>query len=279
MTVTVGSIGKASTIIVYRDKPTPGVFMVRRSPRATFMPNVLVFPGGRVEPSDHGPQWDRFTDLTEAEANAQMCLPPNEKARSLMIAAVRETFEEAGILLATSRNGDGLDNDQLCEFRERLNNQDQSFLSIVKILDCVLSLQNLSFISRWVTPEVERKRFDTCFFLAKVDGSQVRARADGKETHQGRWALPKAILEAHAQKELQLAPPTLRTLKTLSTLEPSAWHTLSRSDSNPICPQFVQHESKATLVMPGDPLHNPPGDILNRFVRIDSYWHSYGSGF
>ena len=105
------------------------------------------------------------------------------------------------------------------------------------------------------------------------------ASADGQETEQGRWVSPAKVLAQHQGKQVHLAPPTLRALETLSGRKVSEWSALERAHSEPVCPQFVASESSPTLVLPGDPLHEPPGSIPNRFVRAETYWSSLGLGF
>ena len=270
---------KASTIIVYREVPSAGIFMVRRSARSSFMPNALVFPGGRLEPQDQSSEWDDLSDLTEALASQKLYLLADEPARALMIAAVRETFEESGILIANALAADQNTPEHLTSMRNALNNGAMSFMEVIKTLNTQVRLEALCFMSRWITPKVERKRFDAFFFLAKVSGALLNACADGNETEQGRWVSPTEVLAGHREKRVQLAPPTLRALETLSKHEMSEWTTLARSHSEPICPQFVANESFPTLVLPGDPLYKPPGTIPNRFVREQTYWSSNGLGF
>ncbi len=270
---------KASTIIVYRDTPSPGLFMVRRSARSSFMPNALVFPGGRLEVQDQSREWDNLSDLSEAAATQRLHLDSRDPARALMIAAVRETFEESGILLANPPASGQLTPDDVGTVRTALNNGSMNFMQVMKHLNTTLTLEPLCFISRWVTPTVERKRFDAFFFLAKVGADAPNASADGQETEQGRWVSPAVVLAQHQEKQVHLAPPTLRAIETLASRNVSEWSALERAHSDPVCPQFVANEPSPTLVLPGDPLHQPPGKIPNRFVREETYWSSMGLGF
>ena len=181
-----------------------------------------------------------------------------------MVAAVRETFEEAGILLATTQTSTYSDPSKLPSLRSSLNAGNLDFAEVVSALDGQLALRSLGFLSRWVTPEIERKRFDAFFFLADVTdhpGHEV----DGTETEHGRWIAPEMVLAQHEAKQVQLAPPTLRALEYLAQRSLNRGKSV-RTHSEPICPQFAATAAHPTLVLP-DPPHVPPGECENRFVR------------
>ena len=270
---------KASTIVLYRLTPSPQLYMLKRSARSSFMPNALVFPGGRVEPSDEDGVWNTLSDLNRDDAADSLYLDAKTDARALMVAAVRETFEEAGILSATTQTSTYSDPSKLPSLRSSLNAGNLDFAEVVSALDGQLALRSLGFLSRWVTPEIERKRFDAFFFLADVTDHPGHATADGTETEHGRWIAPEMVLAQHEAKQVQLAPPTLRALEYLAQAPAQSWASLLRTHSEPICPQFVATAAHPTLVLPGDPLHVPPGECENRFVRATTHWESIGVGF
>ena len=266
----------ASTIILHRYTAEAEIYMLRRSSKASFMPNALVFPGGGLDESDHTDSWVRRSDLEYADAQKQMWVKDERLAHALMVAAVRETFEESGILLTTEQNSDF---EIRAMLRKELNSGKRSFLSIIESLALTLDLNGLTFVSRWVTPEVERKRFDAYFFIAEAPTDHVGASADGSETFAGRWKTPASILKAHSERSIQLAPPTLRAIQTLALTPSPDWSTLRRSHAHAICPQFDESKPVPTLLMPGDPDFDPPGTQPNKFELHDGYWRSVGVGF
>ena len=266
----------ASTIILHRQAGSPEIYMLQRSSKASFMPNDLVFPGGALDDLDHDPRWLELADLNYASAKNRLHIDAGQHAHALMIAAIRETFEESGILLTTQHVRDFKTQHEL---RNALNAGKTSFLEVIKTLELELELSGLSFLSRWITPKVERKRFDAYFFMAKVPTGAFEASADGSETLAGRWITPESVLKAHRERTVQLAPPTLRAIQTLAHTTYSDWNSLQRSDSAAICPQLAPAQALPTLVLPGDPCYQPPGNTPNRFELNDTYWTSTGIGF
>ena len=267
-------IRKASTIILYRQHLLPEVYMLQRSPKASFMPNALVFPGGALDEQDTNQYWQNHANIDLARK--AIPIHNDRLAHSLMVAALRETFEEAGILLTLSQPKSTRGQDVA---RAQLNAGTTTFQQVIESLGLTLDLSALTFISRWITPKVERRRFDAYFFLAEAPSGDLRESADGNETLNGRWMSPGAILEAHSARKNQLAPPTLRALETLNTTPFSQWRNLRRSHANAICPQLDTNASVPRLVLPNDPAYQPAGDVINRFERHDSYWTSWGTGF
>ncbi|MGB0647993.1 MAG: hypothetical protein ACPGQS_12495, partial [Bradymonadia bacterium] len=112
-----------------------------------------------------------------------------------------------------------------------------------------------------------------------VPEGELGESADGHETRSGQWYTPIDVLNAHRDKDVQLAPPTLRAIETLSAQASDDWSNLRRTDSRAICPQFLPNQAHPTLTLPGDPNFDPPGESLNRFELINGYWHSTGVGF
>lgn len=270
----------ASTVVMYRHLSNSQVYMLRRSAKSTFMPNALVFPGGKIEESDSESVWDWLSDLSPAQSAQSLYLDADYKqARALYIAGIRETFEESGVLLAENKQGESIDPKRLDSYRKALNSGALQFEQVVTQLDLRLTLAALTFFSRWVTPKVESRRFDAFFFLADVTAMAPKATADGAETEEGRWEQPSEILEQHHLGRVSLAPPTLRILETLAGTQSNKWNNLRRSNNIGVCPQLVAGEPTPTLALPNDPLFTPSGSTMNRFVYQDGRWHSFGEGF
>jgi 8-oxo-dGTP pyrophosphatase MutT (NUDIX family) len=183
----------ASTAAIVRDAPGGvEVFMVVRHREIDFASGALVFPGGKVDAQDAGEAWRELA----AEAPAGL-------DRSLLVAAGRETFEEAGLVLARRRGEadlvDAATADRLvAAHRTRLIKGETQFADIVRAEGLTLALDAMVPFAHWITPEPLPKRFDTHFFLVAAPVGQLGAH-DGGESVEGFWIAPRqALAEAEA---------------------------------------------------------------------------------
>lgn len=234
--------------------------MVRRGQTAAFMARAMVFPGGKVDASDAAIQ---RTDLTAEAAGERLGLDPH-CALAFCVAAARETFEEAGVLLARGPHGP-VDTTaaRWAEHRDALNEKRCTFNEILEAEDLVLTLSALTPHAWWVTPTIEPRRFDTRFFRAQIPPGQVPIH-DAKETTAGAWLTPKAALDGYAAGTLELAPPTLRILLDLLENRPP---TLGRIE-----PQAKLEGKEIHLLLPGDREFTPPGPGHDRIVMRGGKW-------
>jgi 8-oxo-dGTP pyrophosphatase MutT (NUDIX family) len=210
----------AATVIVVRDAPDgPEVLLLRRHSRSGFAADAWVFPGGVVDEGDRHLGRDRWSG-TDPEALTERFGGTADLVLGLHVAAVRETFEEAGLLLA--HHEDGTRPDSTAEpyraARAALGDRDRRFDFAAWLTEerLVLDLADLTYHSRWITPRQEPKRYDTRFFLAAAPEGQVAA-SDRMETTGQRWLTPQAALAASAAGELLLIYPTIKTLEALAT--------------------------------------------------------------
>jgi 8-oxo-dGTP pyrophosphatase MutT (NUDIX family) len=197
------SLRRAATVLVLRDSlDGPEVFMVQRHRKSGFMPSAWVFPGGRVDARDALAEHPRVRGGEEASRRMGALSVGVE----YLVAAVRETFEEAGVFL-----GDG----QLPqEIRQSLQAGEVAFDALLDAHAATVDLDGLAPWSWWVTPEQEPRRYDTRFFLAHaVDGP---ARHDEHETVDSCWIRPREALDWANAGEFPLAPPTWWTLRELA---------------------------------------------------------------
>ena len=178
----------AATVVILRDGPDGiEVFMVERHREIEFASGALVFPGGKVDPEDSDSAW--------AELAAEAPAAPD---RSLFVAAGRETFEEAGLMLAR-RHGtqailDANDAHRLVEaHRARLLNGEVTFVDIIRSEGLELAADLMVPFAHWITPERVPKRFDTHFFLIAAPVAQLGAH-DGGESVEGLWITPQQAL-------------------------------------------------------------------------------------
>ena len=249
----------AATIIIIRDSSTgPEVLMLKRSGRAGFFPNAWVFPGGRVDTSDHNtPSTGSAIGIAETD-------------QAFAIAAIRETYEEAGIWLGQGVPGNGL--------RDALNQRTTSLPDSGLVAD----LSRLALWSWWITPEVEPKRYDTRFFVALLTNDEATdVHCDEVETVEHRWVRPsEAVKEAEAGTFF-LAPPTYLTLCELAACSQAkdVFKQAQQRIVRPIIPRLDMKDGQWTVVLPGDPSYpdeHPVSGPTKVEFRDGRWWQSSG---
>jgi 8-oxo-dGTP pyrophosphatase MutT (NUDIX family) len=261
-------IKAASTILLLRDRPeaTFEVFMVRRHGKSGFMAGAYVFPGGKLDDGDCDEHLHaRLLGAPSANYAAFLAEPGlcPRTAAGLIVAAIRETFEEAGVLLA-----DFVGVDRLAAVRSRLH-EGASFADVLAELNAQLNLRDLAALSRWITPQAEPRRFDTRFFVAKAPVDQSAAH-DARETTEHAWLTPKEAIARMERGEIQLPPPTLKTLLDLAEL-PSADAVLAYARSRPapcVAPVLQDVDGLLTILLPGDVLHPEQAPAFAGSTRI-----------
>lgn len=215
----------AATLILLRDSCQPGngieVLLLRRHARSAFLPDVYVFPGGVVEETDFAPEMAalcRGLSFNQANRIIKDVSPP-QKSLGFFVAAIRESFEESGILLARGNAGrrplDGRLVTRLAAYRAKVHANPPMFASRLGDEALELATDTLHYFAHWITPEVLPIRFDARFFVAAVPSGQ-EASPDGKETVEARWISPRDALEEHQKGSLKLAPPTFHSLSELA---------------------------------------------------------------
>jgi 8-oxo-dGTP pyrophosphatase MutT (NUDIX family) len=265
----------AATVVLIRDSARGlEVFLLQRHKATAFMGGAYVFPGGKLDPEDASEDLRPYLSgpgdepLLAALGEAETIDPAN--ARALHVAAARETFEEAGVLLGTATG-------PLPEARARLNAK-EPLAAVLASVGATLDLSRLVPLSRWITPAVERRRFDARFFLAAVAASEL-ASADVKETVAELWATADEAIEHHLAGRIDLPPPTLRTLELLAPhgTADAALEAARRQRPPLVRPVFHAPESGWVLTLPGDPEHPEARPVLGgstRFVCREGRWFS-----
>lgn len=237
----------AATVVVARALADDAfeVFLVKRNGRAGFMANAHVFPGGRVDDDDDAFGADRFA-----------------------VAAIRESWEETGVLLARPESGIALSTlDPINALSARIAGG-MTFAEAMNATGLVPDVELLTPIAWWVTPAAEPRRFDTRFFFAVVPPLQRHtAVADGNEVVEGDWFTPQAALDAYAAGTIHLSPPTLVTLEelaplTLSAVRSTSWPTRA------VQPVFHEDGDGIVLALPGDALHGERDAVWPARTRI-----------
>jgi 8-oxo-dGTP pyrophosphatase MutT (NUDIX family) len=231
----------AATVMLVRDAdPTPEVFMLRRVPTMVFAPRTWVFPGGGVDPRDDatdlpwaGPQPREWAAVLGCEEGL---------ARALVCAAVREVFEECGVLLAGPSPHTvvaDLRDPQWDAERAALLSKEQSFAELLIRRGLVLRSDLLSAQGRWVTPEFEPRRYDTFFFAALLPDGQI-PDDDTSEADHADWTDPDALLAAYEAGEAILLPPTVVSVERVRAATSAAELVASSRPSRAVVPQLVE---------------------------------------
>jgi 8-oxo-dGTP pyrophosphatase MutT (NUDIX family) len=244
----------AATVMLVR--PAPGgtgleVYMLRRKTSMAFAPGAFVFPGGSVDARDAdeqvawtGPdaaEWGRIFDA------------PRALARALVCAAVRETFEESGVLLAgesassvvADTTSDAWEAD-----RHALLDRSVSLAELLGRRNLVLRADLLRPWSRWITPVVEPRRFDTRFFAAALPARQ-RTRDVGGEASEVAWVTPAKALQDWERGDIRLFPPTAVTLSELAACGGVETVLTGPREVAPLIPEIQLREGAVWLTVPG----------------------------
>lgn len=238
----------ASTVMLVRDGAAGvEVFMLRRVPTMEFAPSMWVFPGGGVDARDAstnvpwaGPSpasWGERIGVDESTA------------RQLVIAAVREVFEECGVLLA-GPSSDAVVGDvsaqEWHDERAALLSKDQSFAQLLSRRGLVLRSDLLTLRDHWLTPEFEAKRYDTYFFAALLPEGQVPDDAT-TEADTAVWVDPKTLLAQADSGEVRMLPPTILNVERVRDAAAAA--------------TFVEERPRVIRVMPVV-VDTPEGPVL-----------------
>jgi 8-oxo-dGTP pyrophosphatase MutT (NUDIX family) len=247
----------AATVVLLRDKPEGmQAYLLRRTRTMAFAAGMYVFPGGSVDPRD-----ETLSDAAWAgpppAAWAALLSADEALTKALVCAAVRETFEESGVLLAgagpddvvADTTGDDWEADRVA-----LVDRSLSFAAMLDRRGLVLRADLLRPWAHWITPEVEPKRFDTRFFVAALPTGQ-RTRDVGGEADHVAWARPADALAAVDKGEMGMLPPTAFTLSELATYaDVSAVLAAGTArDVKPVLPKIVLgDDDEARLLLPHD---------------------------
>ena len=247
----------AATVIILRDSPLGlEVFLVKRHGLSDVLGGAYVFPGGKLDDSDLQLASIAHLDQDSHALHNALGEPdlPLDVARGLYVAALREAFEECGVLFAQDTA-----HRHSLQLAEQIK-AGQSFNAVLGHLQLRLQTQALQPWSRWITPKmpsISSKRFDTRFFVAALPAEQI-ASHDNVETTESVWLPPRMALEQYWDNQIALAPPQIMTLAHLSRYPnvASALHAARSTQPALIAPEPFDDQGERVLCYPGDPRHS-----------------------
>jgi len=255
----------AATVVILRDGAQGlEVFLVKRHGLSDVLGGAYVFPGGKLDAADCAPDTHRHLDQDRAQLHAALGEPGTapDLASGLFVAALRETYEEAGVLFA---HGADAHTGAAADFHARVLSGSMR-----------LQTQAVHPWSRWITPRmpsVTNKRFDTRFFIAVLPPGQ-KAAHDNVEATESAWLRPRAALEQYWAREIELAPPQIMSLAHLSRYA-SATEAMAqaRSQLPPlIMPEAFQENDERVICYPGHPRHPVPARALPGPLQL--FWRN-----
>ncbi|QOK24692.1 NUDIX hydrolase [Janibacter indicus] len=231
-------------MLVRDDEGPLEVFMLRRASSMAFAPSMHVFPGGGVERRDAedelpwaGPAVEEWAEVFGTD---------EASARMLVAAAIREIFEETGVLLASPASGEAetahLDAAVAADLRGRLVRHEVGFGQVLLEHHLVLRSDLLRYRAHWITPEVEPRRYDTRFFVAALPPGQD---PDGEtsEADLSEWVHPRDVLGAFGDGDVMLMPPTLVCLEQLAEVTTVSAALGQDLPIAPVMPRLVETEA------------------------------------
>lgn len=255
----------AATVTLVRDTAQGlEVLMLQRNFQSGFMPGMYMFPGGALDPEDHLPEAYAICGGLDDDA-ASRILGLAGGGLAYWIAAIRESFEEAGILLACDARGRSvaLDEPRAQErfraHRHALNAGECDFLTIARSEKLCLAVGELAYFSHWITPVGAPRRYDTRFFIARAPDGQEPLH-DNVEAIDHAWVQPAAALAAHARGEFNMRTPTVKTLETFARygrVDDLLVAMRALHDIAPILPRITRDGRR---VLPGEPGYDEATD-------------------
>jgi 8-oxo-dGTP pyrophosphatase MutT (NUDIX family) len=284
----------AATVMLVRDAADGTgleVAMLRRNLNSDFVGGAYVFPGGAVDPVDREADLDAVC-VGRSDADASRQLGIDHGGLAFWVAAIRECFEEAGVLLARHRDGgvitfaDPAFDARFVEHRRAVDSGARRLVDICAEEDLQLIVDDIYFFSHWITPEGAVRRYDTRFFVARAPDGQVPLH-DDREVIANLWVKPAEALARHRAGEFELVFPTMRSLMALERFAcaDDALAAAALVNHVPaILPRIVEDASGYRILLPGDDGYDdavavalPDGIPMNRLVA-PGVMASAGSG-
>jgi 8-oxo-dGTP pyrophosphatase MutT (NUDIX family) len=254
----------AATVVLARDGVDGlEVFMLKRNMNSDFVGGAYVFPGGGVDPEDRGDDLESLcVGRSDAEASVAVGVPSGGLA--FWAAAIRESFEEAGVLLAYDASGeiveldgdgDGEADARWAEHRRAVDTDERRLVEVCEAEGLRLAVDGMHYFANWVTPEGSPRRYDTYFFVAAAPPGQTPVH-DDHEVIANEWVRPADGIARALAGELNLLPPTIGSLRAIEPFETVA-DLLAAAAAITEVPRIVPRirvvGELVYLLLPGDP--------------------------
>jgi 8-oxo-dGTP pyrophosphatase MutT (NUDIX family) len=246
----------AATVLTLRDAPNGyEILMVRRNVRSEFMGGVYVFPGGGLDDDDHAAP---VFGMDDERASARLGLVNG--GLGYYVAALRELFEEAGLLVVCDTQGhevlydDAAQRARLDAYRASLNAHETTLSEVLSAEGVCLDLRQIEYLAHWITPIGPPRRYDTRFFVVRAPEGQ-RASHDQSETTDMQWLRPDEALLAHERGEIQMVMPTIRNLQAIaghSSVQEVLAFAASQEGIVAMLPRAVHRDGEVVVLFPGD---------------------------
>lgn len=281
----------AATVMLVRDADHGGagieVFMLRRNLQSDFVGGAYVFPGGAVDPHDRADDLDSVcAGRSDADASAQLGIERGGLA--FWVAAIRECFEEAGVLLARPPGPyqppsegpdrtliDLTDPDVAARFtvhRQAVDRGERRLVDVCRQEGLQLAVDDIHYFSHWITPEGAPRRYDTRFFVTRAPAAQ-EALHDDREVIANLWIRPDDALQQHRAGRFELVFPTMRSLMALRQFDSAdelLRHAASIAEVPTVLPRIVEDEGGFRIVLPGDPEYGSrPSAVLPEGIPMN----------
>ena len=254
----------AATLVLLRDRPPDAVeaLLLQRHSKSKFAAGDYVFAGGKIESDDMPADGERFCrGLTPEQASARLNggLAPKE-ALAYWVGAIREAFEEVGVLLAYGDDGRFLcitpeSRERFETYRAACQKANPAFFEMLRAERLTLATDRLAYFAHWITPEEQPIRFDTRFFVALLPPEQEPV-VDGHEIVDLKWLTPAEAIAASKRKEIGLRTPTIKNLELVAAGGAPATKVIASlgvREVSTIRPRVLQVDGKPVPVLPGDP--------------------------
>ncbi|HVE94834.1 MAG TPA: NUDIX hydrolase [Acidimicrobiales bacterium] len=251
----------AATVMLVRNAAQGfEVCMLRRNLNSDFVGGAYVFPGGAVDPGD---RLDALAEICtgRSDQDASQQLGVEAGGLAFWVAAVRECFEEAGVLLAIDETGTVVsfaDADTEARFvvhRRAVDGGELDLVDLCRTERLLLDVRRIHYFSHWITPVGPSRRYDTRFFVAAAPPEQVPLH-DDRETIATIWVSPSDALDRHQRGELELIFPTIRNLEAIArfdTAEELLAAAAAIENVPAILPRIVNDRHGVRILLPGDP--------------------------
>ena len=255
----------AATVLILRDGDEGlEVFMLRRNLNSDFVGGAYVFPGGAVDPDDRHANLEPVCEgRTDADASRRLGIESGGLA--FWVAAIRESFEEAGVLLAYDLDGivdldDAASMERWTHHRRQVDTGQLTMVDLCRLEGLRLAVDGMHYFSHWVTPEGAPRRYDTRFFLAAAPTNQTPLH-DDHEVIANEWIRPADGIARVESGELTMMPPTIASLKAMARFATAAEALDAAREIThvpEVLPRVIEADGGVRIVLPGDPDYGAP---------------------